>query len=84
MTSRGGSTWIPSRITSCCRLRGLQKACACSSSGPLAPVTPRTTSLRWVGTPCAQEIVAYPQDLGQHPWSPYADRKPGRDLRGPR
>lgn len=75
MTSGDRSTWIPSRITSCCRRRGHQKACVCSSRGPLAPVTPRITSLRWVGAPCAQEIVEYPHDLGQRPWARCAQRE---------
>ena len=48
VTRRDRFIWTPSRITSCCRPRGLRRACLCSSGGPLAPVTPRITSSRWV------------------------------------
>lgn len=49
MTRRDRSTWTSSRTTSCCRPRGPRRACPCSSRGPSAPATPRTTSSRWVG-----------------------------------
>lgn len=48
MTRRDGSTWTPSKITSCCRRRGPPRACPCSLRGPSAPVTHRITSSRWV------------------------------------